>query len=358
MTSPVGGSGSAWLFGPGRDLSLVLGPLALATVAHFVVPADFGSPLWAYLLFIVSFDVAHVWATGYLTYFDRHALRARRSLLIAVPAITFVASFGLHLASSVLFWSAVAYVAIGHFIKQQVGFVMLYKGMSGERSSLDYRLDKWAIWLGALGPLALWHADPAAAFEWFGAEEDFALRVPLGFAHATVGLMVAVQVSWVTRQVWLRTNGRQLSTPKVVWVLGSWVSWWMGVQVAANFIVATAFINLFHGIPYTALVWWRCSRAPEQRAAFIKRWATRSSILAFYLLLLSLALVEEALWERFVWHAYLPDYGVTPETLGAIAVSAWVALLSLPQITHYVLDGVLWRLTPANADLRSLVLGR
>jgi hypothetical protein len=348
----------AWLFGPRRDLSLVLGPIAIATVAHFAVPADFGSPLWAYLLFIVSFDVAHVWATGYLTYFDRHTLRARRGLLIAVPIVTFVASFGLHLASNVLFWTAIAYVAIGHFIKQQIGFVMLYKGMARERSPADYRLDKLAIWLGALGPLALWHADPQAAFEWFGADEEFALRVPRWLAHCVVGAMGTTQLVWISRQLWLRAAGRPVSIPKVVWILASWVSWWMGVRVAANFIVATAFINLFHGIPYTALVWWRCSRAPDGRAEFIRRWATRSSIVAFYLLLLSLALVEESLWERFVWHAYLPEMGISLETLGAVATSAWVALLSLPQITHYVLDGVLWRLTPANADLRRLILGR
>ena len=310
------------------------------------------------MLFIVSFDVAHVWATGYLTYFDRGQFRARRRLLLLIPALCFVCSFALHLHSNVLFWTAVAYVAIGHFIKQQVGFVMLYKGLAGERSPIDYRLDKWAIWLGALGPILLWHADPAEAFEWFGAHEDFAVRVPLQLANAVVGLMIVTQCIWVLRQLQRILRGEMPSIPKMVWVVCSWLSWWLGVRVAANFIVATAFINLFHGIPYTALVWWRCSRAPDGRARYMRRWFERSSIVAFYGVLLLFALLEEGLWERYVWHSYLPGLGVDVETLGAVAVSLWVALLSLPQITHYVLDGVLWRMTPANHDLRELVLGR
>ncbi len=358
MASRSIGGGSQWLFGPRRDLALVLGPLLLALGAHALVPSDFGNPLWAYILFVVSFDVAHVWATGYLTYFDRIQFKARRRLLLMIPLVCFTASFGLHLYSNVVFWTAVAYVAIGHFIKQQVGFVMLYKGLANERSTLDYRLDKAAIWLGALGPIFLWHADPAEAFEWFGAHEDFALRVPPALAHTVVGLMLALQVGWLGRQLARIRAGDVPSVPKMVWVIASWVSWWLGVRVATNFIVATAFINLFHGIPYTALVWWRCSRAPQGRAPFIRRWMERSSIGAFYLVLLGFALLEEGLWERFVWHTYLPGMNIDVEVLGAIAVSVWVALLSLPQITHYVLDGVLWRMTPANSDLRELVIGK
>lgn len=356
-SSSVGSRSAHWLFGPRRDLGLVLGPLVFALTAHAVVPTNFGNPLWAYLLFVVSFDVAHVWATGYLTYFDRGQFAARRRLLLLIPAVCFSASFALHLYSNVVFWTAVAYVAIGHFIKQQIGFVMLYKGMAGERSPLDYHLDKWAIWLGALGPISLWHADPFEAFEWFGAHEDFALRVPMELAYAVVGLMLLAQAVWLARQAVRMRAGDVPSIPKMVWVVASWISWWLGVRVATNFIVATAFINLFHGIPYTALVWWRCSRAPEGRAPFIRRWIERSSVVAFYVLLLAFALIEEGLWERFVWHTYLPGMGIDLEVLGAIAVSAWVALLSLPQITHYVLDGVLWRMTPANSDLRALVSG-
>lgn len=344
-----------WLFAPATDLALILGPLAVALVAHFTLPPGFGSPLWAYVLFVVSFDVAHVWATGYLTYFDRTAVASRRTLLMAIPAVTFAVSLLLHHHSNVLFWTAVAYVAIGHFIKQQIGFVMLYKGLAKRRGGLDDRLDKAAVWMGALGPLALWHATPGVAFEWFGADETFAIRLTETQAQLIVVGMLATQVAWAGRQLWLLANGRAPTVPKVVWVVASWCSWWLGLRVATNFIVATAFINLFHGIPYTALVWWRVSRAPTERAAFIRRWATRSKWVSFYILLVALALVEESLWEAFVWRAYLPELGLAVESVGAIATSAWVALLSLPQITHYVLDGVLWRMTPDNADLRGLV---
>jgi hypothetical protein len=58
--------------------------------------------------------------------------------------------------------------------------------------------------------------------------------------------------------------------------------------------------------------------------------------------MLVLAFVEELFWDRLVWHQKSWLFGH-----GAPLDEAWlswlVPLLALPQLTHYVLDGFLWR---------------
>ena len=58
-----------------------------------------------------------------------------------------------------------------------------------------------------------------------------------------------------------------------------------------------------------------------------------------YLTLLGLALMEEALWELAVWGEHFSDEFL----LDATWLWLVVPLLALPQLTHYVLDGFIWR---------------
>ena len=55
-----------------------------------------------------------------------------------------------------------------------------------------------------------------------------------------------------------------------------------------------------------------------------------------------------------VWGTYLPQaLGTSPPTTEALHLSFWVALLSAPQIVHYILDGFIWKMNANNPDLRA-----
>ena len=54
-----------------------------------------------------------------------------------------------------------------------------------------------------------------------------------------------------------------------------------------------------------------------------------------------LAFAEELLWDRGVWHERSWLFG-TAWDIGQWKV-ALVPLLALPQLTHYILDGFIWR---------------
>lgn len=348
---------SRWIVSPRTDATVVVLPFVAGTVALWMV-RTFGvqEPLWVYLLAFVAFDVAHVWATAYLTYLDGDRFRRRRGLYLWPIPISFFAAFALHASSPVTYWTLLSYFAIFHFAKQQYGFIAIYKALHKERSRLDYHLDKLTSWVGSLGPVLLWHATPRGQFEWFGSGEDFLLRLPPALRPALLALMGAAATLWVVRQLYLVADGRGLNRGKAMWMVASWASWSLGVAFSEHLLVSAAYLNFLHGLPFLVLVWRRVSgrfggRAPE--GARLVAWlAQRGRAWAFYGFVFAIGLIEEVFWDSMVWRTYLPTlFGTDPPPPSAFALSFWIALLSTPQIVHYFLDGVLWKLNAHNDDL-------
>lgn len=356
---------SRWIVSAPFDLSIVLVPLMLALGALALIKGlGVQEPLWAYLLFFVSFDVAHVWGTIYITYLDPDAMQRRRWLFLLPIPICFILSFGLHLISPTAFWTIVAYVAIYHFAKQQYGFVAIYKARERERDPIDYKLDKLALWTAALGPVLLWHATPRGQFDWFGSGESFLFTLPAWAQGPILAGWLLVGLAYIARQVQVWVRDRRFNLGKNVWMLAAWVSWFIGVRLSEHLFISAAFLNLVHGIPYMALIWRRCNvrwsggagehtTRHKARMARLMVWLSRAKRwFWFYGIVLALAIAEEFLWDGLVWGKYLPDaLGMSAPELSKVAMAFWVALLSLPQIVHYFLDGYLWKMDGSNPDL-------
>jgi hypothetical protein len=342
-----------WIVSAPFDLALV-GVPALATLLAFALPASDDVPLWAFLVFVVAFDVAHVWSTLYLGYVDGEAFARRRWLFVLPVPVTILVGYRLHLHDPTLFWTLMAYVAIHHFASQQWGFVALYKARAGERG--DRYLDKWTLWVGALTPVLWWHASPELSFDWFGHGERFLLQLDPGLKVDLAAVWLGVAAVYLGRQAQLARQGR-LNVGKNVWMLASWASWSVGVAWVEHPLVALAAINLLHGIPFLALVWVRLNRRWEGRPGApgtrLLAWLSqRKHVWACYGVVLALALGEEYLWEALVWGGYV-DTLWSVEALDPRALSLCVALLATPQVVHYYLDAWLWKLDGTNPDLKA-----
>jgi len=350
-----------WLFSRRVDLSILAIPAVIALVSLVLIREDGqrSMPLWAFLLLIVAFDVSHVWATIYVTYLDKRAFRSRPLLYTLPIPLCFVVAYRLHSHSSSLFWTLLAYVAIYHFIQQQWGFIALYKARAQERNSFDYHCDKWTLWAGALGPVLLWHASPARQFDWFNAGESFIFSIESYLKPDILAASLAFAAVYVLRQAWLWLKHGRFNVGKNLWMLGSWISWYVGIGLAEHPLVSAAFLNLFHGIPFLAIVWFRCHRgARKEGASPLLRWLTqRKQWLAFYAIILGLAVLEELLWDGLVWKQYLPNLiGIGEQALAPHWLSLTVAFLSVPQMVHYFLDAFIWKLDQHNKDLQEALL--
>ncbi len=346
----------AWLFSRNVDLAVFLGSAAFSFAA-LGVGAWAGllhgeTPGWAWVPAVILCDVAHVWSTAFRTYLDPVERQSRPWVLALVPAIGLAASIALMSVGELAFWRALAYLAIFHFVRQQYGWVSLYRARAGEKGRLGRVIDTAAIYAATTWPLLYWHTHVPRRFSWFVAGDVASLPSFVGSVLMPVatGLYVAALVAYAIRagMMWLRGKA---NPGKDVVVLTTVIAWYTGI-VAFDSDYAFTVTNVFmHGIPYFALVYVHTrarspatepsrAAAPSPAPSLAQR-LTRHVMIYLGVLWL-IAFAEELVWDRAVWHDRGWLFGDAWD-LPAIAKLVIVPLLALPQLTHYVLDGFIWR---------------
>jgi hypothetical protein len=338
-----------WIWGARADIAVFGGSAALALFFAALSPAlsdEGGLPLWGWLFFVLAVDVAHVHTTLFRTYFDRDELDKRRALYIAVPLGCFVFGVLLHLGSERAFWRTLAYVAVAHFVRQQAGWVAIYRARAGERSRVGRLIDDAAIYASTGYPLLHWHAHLPRAFRWF-VDGDFApapwLAAIAPFAKiAWIGALAL----YAARGAWVALSGGPKNPGKHLVVATTALTWYVGIVATDTDFQFTVTNVLVHGLPYMALLWaYTRERAREAPKSSIVARVASGGVLAFAATVLVIAFAEEMLWDRMVWHDRPSLFGGMREgpLLGPAARAFVVPLLAVPQATHYVLDALLWR---------------
>lgn len=346
--------------------------LGLALSAGFALAGRLDTPVppWLFVLLVAGVDVAHVYATAFRAYLDPARFRRRPALFIGVPLVAFALgqlawSFGPH-----VFWRALAYLAVFHFVRQQWGWVAYTRRRAGERDDDGERgLDRAVIYAATLFPLLYWHVGLPREIAWF-VDGDFA-RVPAWCAPWLVALgaaaSLALHAAFALRQFARARAGLGVNWAKVQVVATTSASWFLAIVVLDSDIAFTALNVLSHGVPYLAVVWHveaRVERARGSPCGRLFRPGARHA-LAFVGVLALLGYGEEWLWHQLVWldqltafpgpHAAGADGGAASGA-GPLALSFLVPLLAVPQATHYLLDGWLWRIR-TNPDVADFVGG-
>lgn len=337
--------GGAWLVSARWDVT-VFGGSALLAFALLAWGQTTGLlaralPTWAWVATVVCVDVAHVWATAFRVYLDPVERRRRAGLYAGVPLGCFTAGVLLYSISGALFWRVLAYAAVVHFVRQQYGWVALYRRRAGETGRLDRWLDDAAIYAGTLYPLLWWHAHLPREFEWFLAG-DFIPGLPRSAATACAPLAGLIAAAYVLRQLQLLVRGRRANAGKNLVMATTWLGWYAGIVVFDSDYAFTVTNVLLHGVPYLAFVWrygqarWRDAARGVGRLFRRRLWPAYAGALA------TVAFGEEWLWDRLVWHEHAALFP-GPELHPGAALTLLVPLLALPQATHYALDAWIWR---------------
>lgn len=338
-----------WIRSAGFDGLWILGPPFLALLVVALLPPAWRTsarlPLWAWVGLVVLIDVAHVYSTLFRTYFDRQRRQRYRTLLWVVPLGCYAAGVALHgLGGGLWFWRVLAYAAVFHFIRQQYGFLRLYSRQ--ETASRRSRfLDTVLVYAATLYPLLWWHLAPPRHFNWF-VEGDFVQRDwPLGRQLLTGLYLVLLTAYCLKEAVQWHRSGR-LNWPRNLLLLGTAASWYVGIVLFNGDLIFTLLNVVAHGIPYLALVWTTSQPAPDVPAARRHWWQGRYGVALFLGVLFGLAFLEEGIWDGLVWHEHAAVFGwfqQLPPVSGSGLLALLVPLLALPQATHYVLDGFIWR---------------
>lgn len=330
-----------WLFSREVDLSVFLGS-AVVSLLLLAVGWQLGilneeSPDWTWITAVLLIDIAHVWSTSFRVYFDAEEFKRRVWLYTLVPVFGYLVGVALYSEGELTFWRALALVAVFHFVRQQYGWVALYRRKAGETSNLTWFLDAAAVYLATVYPLAFWMTNLPRRFEWFVADDFFAL--PALVDDILFPVYIAALVTYFGKSVYLYFTENFLNIGKDIVVATTAVCWYVGI-VAFNSDYAFTVTNvIIHGVPYFALIYFY---AKSRRAAASRFYQKLSSNwLVFLATLWALAYVEELVWHRGVWHERNWLFGANWD-LADYKVFL-VPLLAVPQLTHYVLDGFIWR---------------
>ncbi len=350
-TARPGAVRAAWLFSPRADLFAFGFPFVLALVLLAIgrVVGLKSVPAWGFLACVVMVDVAHVHSTAFRVYLDAAEVRRRPVLYLGTPVVAYAIGATLHhLGGALLFWRVLAYIAVWHFVRQQIGWVNLYRARFGERSDPDRRLDAWldlaATYAAAIYPLLVWHTRLPRKFFWFVAG-DFVPGLPQLVVSVARPLWLLLLIAFVARQAQLAVTRKGVNLGKVIVVLTTFALWWLGI-VAVNDDWAFTVTNVLpHGIPYVVLIAAYSRKRysdPEAPRAHIATTLLRYGFVLAFGAIVTLALIEEGLWDWYVWHDHEAVFG-EGRVLSARALGWLVPLLALPQAVHYVLDGEIWK---------------
>lgn len=341
-----------WIVSPKFDSVFILLPHFIGIILLLLFPAWFAkfneaTPLFAWAILIVGVDVAHVYSTLFRTYFDKVAMKQNQNLLLLIPFIGFTASVLFYQIDPLLFWRLLAYLAVFHFIRQQYGFLKLYqcKTTSPEWSQ---KLDAFFIYSFTILPIAIWHFTGLKNFNWF-VENDFLYLENKFLRLFFTDLFYLLFLFYLAKECWISVRYQIVSVPKLLLVTGTAASWFIGI-VLLNGDLSFTFLNVVsHGIPYISLIWYygRQNYSGKAQYPLLRKFFDVKGGIAMLLVLVAFAYLEEGLWDGFIWREHIQLFAFFNQlpSLGDSALAGIIIpLLTLPQLTHYVLDGFIWKI--------------
>lgn len=356
-----------WIKSPFWDLLFFICPLIIPIMVGVVlqqydlVPKNI--PNWMWLLIIPILDVGHVWSTLFRTYLSPAETKGHEVLFYSVPIIILFISILIFSYSYVVFWQLLTYIAIFHFVRQQYGILMIYGGRS--------LIDKVAIYSVTIIPILYWHSVPKQ-FDWF-VKDGFVVKFPHGFSKVLLVVYIFIFIFYTLNEIKNIAN-KKFNLPKNLWLLGTASSWGVGIVIWDNDFLFTLSNVLSHGIPYIALVYIysinRYKRTSEKLyfnlSGLFDSFKVKK-ILMFLGIVFLIGYTEELLWDAFLWQehqeifmadyngyfnrlfVYLGDLATNNDVLAII-----VPMLTLPQLTHYFVDGFIWKYKYSGQDIRGV----
>lgn len=356
---------SIWLFSKKTDLLFLFIPVWLVWIWAFSGDLENKSlPNWAWFVFIIGIDVSHVWSTLFRTYLSKDDRINHKKPIRLTPLILLPVLFGLATISSHLYWSVLAYVAIFHFIKQQYGFMALYAFKNQEKNSnFKKRLDKWVIYTGMIYPVVYWHFDKDRTFNWF-VERDF---IPLfewvndinffNYLNIIYFLLLAI---WIAIEI-KQSQKDSLAIGKILWVVTTYFNWYLGIVYFNSDYVFSITNVVAHGIPYLVLI--IQYKVGEEAIDKGQKLTINDAVLNVFgvlTLVFFIGFFEEYFWdmlvnlERHDMFEIVSPYWINIED-SPLLIAFCTALLTLPQATHYVLDGIIWKFSTRNPKLKKII---
>lgn len=342
---------NSWLYKPWFDIVFIAMPAFISSFLVWAFPGFFNknelSDFW-WILLILMMDVGHVYSTVFKTYFNKEEMQKRTLLFKLVPLICFVFAFMLYQLGWKIFWMGMAYMAVFHFVRQQYGFLKVYRRKTQDK--IAEKVEIFAVYAATIYPLFYWHTKGQANFNWF-LEGDF-FYFNAGYLSKIFLVIYVISFVIFFANSCFSIVRKTFNLGAFLIVTGTYASWFTGIVYAHNDLAFTLTNVASHGIPYMAIVWVAGKRQSTSGhknyrgyLSIFKSWG----ILLFLAIPLIAAFIEEGLWDVFIWKEH-------PKVFLFSEYFSWhvelkelkqliVPLLVVPQLVHYLLDAFVWKVS-------------
>lgn len=375
MSKPENRLHQPWLKSAISDSLFILFPPFLSLFIVILFPNQFKTnavmPVEYWLILVVFVDVAHVYSTLYRTYFKPVKGEVLSGLLITIPLCSYFVGVVLYHVDGLLFWRILAYLAVYHFIRQQYGFMRLYSREEKSQKVFGW-IDQVMIYAATIYPILFWHFDGNRNFSWF-INGDF-LSYPSLLLNIVSGwLYFSILIIYMIKECLLVYKTKYFNIPRNLLIVGTCLSWYFGIVYFNGDMAFTTLNVISHGIPYMALIWFFEKNQYEKEvnknsvqmgspdinynasyldgkkepgSHLLRLTFSRYGVFVFIIVIVFLAYIEEGLWDGLVWkeHAHVfKTFSFLPHIKETDVLTLVVPLLAMPQATHYILDGYIWR---------------
>jgi hypothetical protein len=314
----VSTSSPGWIISKRDDLTWFIGSALAGYIALLALVSGFPI-LTAVLIWNLAIDGPHVFATASRTYFDKIARQKLGWRLWMIIPFALVGPVLWSLGSGWLVFLAISWAQY-HVAKQHVGFVMLYKRKTGERS--DVILDKRFVVISLMLPWALYVYR--------------LLRIPgtRWIVFLVVLCYAGFLLFYLRHQIGKAFRREVCNFPKLLLLAVVIPLHWIAFAYASTLpnpqglLVAGIATNIGHSLQYQRLTWFhnRNRYAGASRATIGLASVVNSRLSIFLLTGIVLNLLFVA----------LPQYAMKGNQL-------LLSILIGANMLHYYLDSIIWR---------------
>jgi len=240
----------------------------------------------------------------------------------------------------------------------------IYKAKSKDFQK-KFLSDNFAIYLSMLYPIFYWHLNIDRNFQWFVEGDFIQYQLPdqITYYFNNLGNIIYLLLLgvWFFEELYLKSKtGNRLAIGKILWIFTTAGNWYLGIVYFNSDVVFTITNVVAHGLPYIALIIFYTDRKRAIKIASHPLKQVFKIAFTIVLVALLLAFFEEFLWDRLI---YQEEGGVfqiiinTPFPEISTPVKSFaIAALSIPQATHYILDGFIWKSNNKNPYIKPILL--
>ncbi len=332
---------NGWIFGDGsskwkKDVLIFLMPVLVGygvTVYFDQNDAYFARPgFFIHALFAIFLDFPHAYSSYIRIGLDSGGFLRRKALYAGIPILSFLVIFLFANFSGMAAVSLISYINMYHSVRQEYGWVMYSRRMAHETARLDYYFDKLMIYTTTLTAIVWLHTLPARDAWWLVAG-DLWFSLPASLGSVAVATFWVVALIYISRIFVKIFKGQPINLAKIYYILMIWFAWYVGM---VHYVGTSWMLDFLHAASYILFVFSYREKKLIQKDAFEQK---------------RIFLSRPAIWIYFslVGIAYINYRLKTPDR-------AWLyALMSLPAVTHYILDGFIWRVGKSNPDLAQVM---